>query len=212
MEAMHQANLFGWALVLIAMLVATVGIVIALRARRFALAGAILLLLVLHGGWWLSAYRGDCGSSRVGVSLWDTQTIALLTLLAGAGAGTRTWPWRGVLLVLLFVAAAQATAFFSVLWFPLEAVLVSVPVLFAGWWSVTEWLIGRRLADVVRAQVLLSGVERRALFLSAVVGLPLVVMFLLGTMASMIDALRGASSGLILHDFRYAVSRLDRSG
>ncbi len=80
---MMHAHWFGWLTFSLALAMAVVLSLRALKDRRFGKLVGGWVCVAVHPGWWLSAYSGDCGSSRLlGGS---TMTVGLLVVALGAG-------------------------------------------------------------------------------------------------------------------------------
>jgi len=57
---MDAAQIIGWQLLVIALLIGLFGVVQAIRERSRIQLGHVLLILASHAGWLLHAYSGDC--------------------------------------------------------------------------------------------------------------------------------------------------------
>ncbi|MDC3955257.1 hypothetical protein [Polyangium jinanense] len=81
MEAILRAERLGWILWGVTLLVAVGSTLVPrLRAAGFRKQWPLLLLLVLHPGWWMSARSGDCGRTLLAGSV---LVAALTPLVAG---------------------------------------------------------------------------------------------------------------------------------
>lgn len=93
---MFRAHWLGWLMLAVGL---CLGAVVSLRGFRQRRVGPLLASLLFAGinpGWWMSAYSGDCGTSRVSGSALITGLFFLVAIVGRwinpverAGAGVR---------------------------------------------------------------------------------------------------------------------------
>lgn len=81
-ETILRNERLGWALWAMTLVIAGVFAVLPrLRARGWRKQWPLLLLVLLHPGWWMSARSGDCGRT-----LWEGSILMMVVTLLAGGA------------------------------------------------------------------------------------------------------------------------------